>query len=308
MTSYIDKFTQEQQDIFKSITGNTIEELESDIDGRGEGAWPLVLSNQKFIESDLNSKGLHIYRILLSHNIYINRMPHPEVNRGISLAEAFAKDGFVIIRDFLDEDKLQYLKTVIDDMRINNKPAQDINFLDAVKRPSEQHAMNANDLFKSLIKVPEFGSDGVGGFPRTQMWHYKHTTDDPQYKWHTDTFQPTLKCWLYIDRITEENGVLSLIPKSHLPTENRLSWDYQKSIDHTTKDKSFRLAEFGTEEDEMKAIEENGFAKPIMAEGAANTLVAVNTYGFHKRGKSQPGVERNSLSLQYRPLAFSDYK
>ena len=50
MTSYIDKFTQEQQDIFKSITGNTIEELESDIDGRGEGAWPLVLSNQKFIE------------------------------------------------------------------------------------------------------------------------------------------------------------------------------------------------------------------------------------------------------------------
>ena len=306
MTSYIDKFTIEQKNIFNDITGNSIEELESEINGLGEQAWSIVLSNQKFIESPLNVKGLHIYRILLSHNIYINRIPIPpndeDKPRGYkNYRRQLAHDGFVYIPNFITDENLDYLKSVVDDMRTNNQPSRNLDFTDAIRDP------DANDFFKELINVPYFGSDGTNGYPRTQMWHYKHTDDDPQYKWHTDTFQPTLKCWLYIDKITIANGALSVIPQSHLPVSNRLAWDYEKSLDPNAQDKSFRLSEFGTEEDEMQAIAANGFDEPITLQGPANTFIALNTYGFHKRGKSEPGVERNSLSLQYRPMAFSEY-
>jgi hypothetical protein len=308
MITYLDKFTIEQKNIFKDITGNTIEELESEINASGSQAWSIILSNQKFIEAPaLNSKGLHIYRILLSYNIYSNRIPTVEndedkPNGYIDYPKMFANNGFIYIRNFVTDENLEYLKSVVDDMRTNSQPSRNLNFTDAIRDPQ------ANAFFQSLLGVPHFGSDGDNGYPRTQMWHYKHTTDDPQYKWHTDTFQPTLKCWLYIDKITEENGALSLVPQSSLPVSNRIAWDYERSLDPNAKDKSFRLSEFGTEEDEEQAIKDNGFDDPITMQGPANTFIALNTYGFHKRGKSQPGVERNSLSLQYRPMAFSDYK
>lgn len=286
----------EEKLIFKDITKNNIEDLEKVIDSQTQSFKNLVYSNQKFIDCPLNVDGLHIYRILLAFNTYKNRSkietPH---------AKQFFEDGFIYIENFVTEDNLNYLKKVVSQMSETGSTSKHLTFPDAIRKD------NADEFFKQLINVPFFGSDSDRSYPRTSMWHYKHVSGDPQYKWHTDTFQPTMKCWLYVNDIDESNGALSLIPKSHLPTYNRLAWDYKNSVYNKSKEKSFRLAEFGSEENESQEIEKNSFLQPVTLNGKANTLIAVNTYGLHKRGQGEANVRRNSLSIQYRPEAFGNY-
>ena len=298
--------------IFKNIVGISIDRLENEIANQPDAALKTIYSNQKFVHSpELNEMGLHIYRILLSRRIYENRLPlasNPYV-------QFFHENGYLVIEDFLSKETIDYLSEDVDSMRKDNVRKRHIDF-------SQLQSMNPDllDFIKKCVNVPYLSPDAPEGEPRTEIWNHQHHQRDPQYKFHTDTFQPTFKFWIYIEDITMEQGPLNVIPRSHIPTESRLEWDYENSIlspadklwRHRVQSNgvpgSFRIYENGTVEDEEKEIKKLGYDNLVMCEGKKNTLVAANTYAFHKRGLGLPNTERNSLSIQYRPLAFGDYK
>ena len=57
---------------------------------------------------------------------------------------------------------------------------------------------------------------------------------------------------------------------------------------------------------EKQTLKNMGY-KSIETVGKKNTLVAANTFGFHKRGIAVPQTYRETLSIEYRPQAFWKY-
>lgn len=305
-------FKDTDRELFKEITGTTISFLEDEIQKMPPQHAIKIYSNEKFIQSErLNKLGLHIYRILLSRRIYESRNTLADDPR----ITFFQENGYLIIKDFLEEDILGLLIKELIYAKQKNIPKQKIYLSKVLER--DKHQM---DFLKRCANVPHFAEDSVNGFPRTELWNHSHFQKDPQYKFHTDTFQPTFKCWIYLTDISIEHGPLNIVPKSHLPSRERLKWDYENSLitpenplwNHRVQSGgapgSFRVYESGAEEIELQEINRLGLPAAVSCVGGQNTFVAANTYAFHKRGAANVGTERNSLSIQYRPQAFGDYK
>ena len=298
--------------IFKNIVGMPLERLESEIANLPPEVIKKVYGNDKFILSqELNEMGLHIYRIMLSRKIYEKRMSLADN----SYVKFFHENGYLVISDFLSEETIEFLSEDVDRMRKFSIGKRHIDF-------PQLQSMNPKllDFIKMCVNVPYLSLDAPDGHPRTEIWHHRHHEKDPQYKFHTDTFQPTFKFWVYIEDITVDQGPLNIISNSHIPTESRLAWDYENSIispsdnlwNHRVQSNgqpgSFRIYENGSIENEEDELKRLGYNDIIEFDGKKNTLVAANTYAFHRRGLGLPNTERNSLSIQYRPLAFGDYK
>lgn len=119
------------------------------------------------------------------------------------------------------------------------------------------------------------------------------TERDPQKNLHVDTFQPTMKFWLYLEDVTDENGPFVFVPGSNRPHRERLKWEYQMSLrakehaDRYTARGSFRVSQ-----EEAERLGEGG---PQPFRVAANTLLIANTFGVHARGNAEPGSSRLAL-------------
>ena len=54
---------------------------------------------------------------------------------------------------------------------------------------------------------------------------------DPQLELHADTFHPSLKAWLFLTDVTDDQGPLTYVAGSHRLTPQRLAWEQARSID-----------------------------------------------------------------------------
>ena len=54
---------------------------------------------------------------------------------------------------------------------------------------------------------------------------------DPQLELHADTFHPSLKAWLFLTDVTDDQGPLTYVAGSHRLTPERLAWEQARSID-----------------------------------------------------------------------------
>lgn len=116
---------------------------------------------------------------------------------------------------------------------------------------------------------------------------------DPQKNLHVDTFQPTMKFWLYLEDVTDENGPFVFVPGSNHPHRERLKWEYEMSqrakahADRYTARGSFRVSQ-----EEAPRL---GVSGPQAFRVKANTLLIANTFGVHARGNAEPGSSRLAL-------------
>src|SRR2546421_9523059 len=53
---------------------------------------------------------------------------------------------------------------------------------------------------------------------------------DPQRDLHTDTFDPTVKAWLFLPDVTPDAMPFVYVPGSHRLTPQRLEWERRMSI------------------------------------------------------------------------------
>jgi ectoine hydroxylase-related dioxygenase (phytanoyl-CoA dioxygenase family) len=111
-----------------------------------------------------------------------------------------------------------------------------------------------------------------------------------------DTFFSTHKLWLYLDDVNTENGPLVYVPGSHTLSRHRLRRDYWES--RAANSVSRRI---GPEE-----LEARGLARTAMT-CAANTLVVVDTCGYHCRSRGEPGQTRRALHMSFRFNPFAPH-
>ncbi len=127
---------------------------------------------------------------------------------------------------------------------------------------------------------------------------------DPQTSMHVDTFHPTMKAWLFLEDVAEEDGPFCYAPGSHRRTPRREVWERRKAIeasDPATRKKggAFRVGK--PEMARMKA------AKPKRFAVKANTLVVADTYGFHARRPSQRPSARLEIWASSRRNPFAPW-
>ena len=304
---------EEDHQLFAQVVGTPLSELKTELIKRPPAFIQQVYSNEKFIESDLNVLGLHVYRSLLSSRIHDGR--NCTTAQESSIQEQYKKAGYVKINSFLDSSAFKDLRRTFERAASPTGPEK-ILFND---RGFFARQRNIIGLIKDCCHITSLSDDARQGIPRSQFWNLRHCGIDPQYRFHTDTFHPVCKMWIYLDDIGLDDGPLTLVAGSHLATERRLRWDYETSlmtrgsalwatrVQVNSKPGAFRVAEGATEEEELQELKRIGYNDIVRLTGAANTLVIANTHGFHKRGEAAPGTIRQQLTVQYRSKAFGVY-
>ena len=296
--------------LFTEVVGCPLSRLKEELKKQSPAFLGQVYSNEKFVTSELNSLGLHIYRILLADQIHEKRSPALD-----GAAALYSRNGYVKINNFLPLDEFRRLRNRFES-EIRGNLAMKISFNDSsffLRYPE------FTTLIKKCCHVRSLSDDAPGGVPRSQFWNLRHCGVDPQYRFHTDTFHPVCKLWLYLGDIGEETGPLTLVKGSHRASLHRLQWEYETSlltphsdlwdrrVQKDSKPGAFRILENATEKEELQELERIGYNDIVRLTGAANTLIIANTRGFHKRGQASPGTIRQQLTVQYRSKAFGIY-
>jgi len=299
-------FESMDHDIFEDIVCDSIVNLENLIKKMSDREKSLIYSNSKFINNkQLNLKGLHLYRTLLANRVYNKRK---QTIKNLD----FFKKGYIAIEDFLDKQELEKIRTIFYKKIKPKHPNGIIRQVDG--RAFLQRNERLNQLILDCSRITNFSF----GYPRIELWHLVHFKNDPQSKFHSDTFQPTCKFWIYLENVEEKNGPLNFVPRSHQISKKRSKWDYENSImsegddlwkrriQNGGKPGSFRVYENSTQQQEHDAIRNMEYDIKELV-GKKNTLIAANTFGFHKRGIAIPKSERATLAIEYRPQAFHIY-
>ena len=240
----------------------------------------------------LNQWGLHAFRVALAHRLAAARRDRLAGLVSAADREAFARDGFVLRRDFLPEQAFARLAA---EVRAYRGGLREIAEGDTILRKIalDGRALAAMPAVAAMLRLPEWRGliRYVGGrdaepvvWVQSILRHAADGPDDPQTVLHADTFHPTVKAWLFLTDVAEDAGPFTYVPGSHRLTRERLAWERRMSLearrsaDPETRQGSFRIAAA-----ELPAL---GLGPPCAFGVPANTLVVADTFGFHARGPS----------------------
>src|SRR5262249_44166169 len=240
----------------------------------------------------LNRAGLHVARVRLAHRIADWRR-----ERLISLVSeedrtAFARDGFVVKPNFLPRSDYAALKQQILPSR---GPAREQAQGDAITRriAADSAVLSRLPALRAVVENPEWLGlvRYVGSFMlepivyiQTIFSQVRKAPPDPQTRLHSDAFHSSVKAWLFLSDVGEEEGPFVYVPGPRRATPRRLAWERNVSItagqssDFQTARGSLRI----TPED----VRRLGFSEPRVFAVPENTLVVADTVGFHARGIS----------------------
>lgn len=258
-----------------------------------------VFSEQKSLDGNpilgsqaLARRGLHVWRARLAHRI--SRWRRSRLRRLVSAAarDALERDGFVLKRDFLPPELFEALRA-----QVSGLSAESAEFKegDAITRriPLTPQILERLPAARSLLAMSEwrgltryvstYDAEPMA-FVQTIFSQAAGGGPDPQNDLHMDTFHPTMKAWLFLEDVADEDGPFVYAPGSHRRTPRREAWERRRSIAAVApgarkKGGSYRIggAEFAR----------LGYAAPRRFAVPANTLVVADTYGFHARGRSR---------------------
>jgi hypothetical protein len=240
-----------------------------------------------------NQWGLHAARVKLAHRVAASRRGRLAGLVSAADREAYARDGFVVRRDFLPPAEFAALRAQVEAYR---GPLREIAEGDTIMRKVALDrgarailpalgAVLASPLWRGLIRY--VGSRGAEPVVWIQSI-LRHACDgppDPQTFLHADTFHPTVKAWLFLTDVAADQGAFTYVPGSHRLTPQRLAWERHMrvsarlSADADVRDGSFRI-----DHAELPAL---GCGRPRSFAVPANTLVVADTFGFHARGPSR---------------------
>jgi hypothetical protein len=249
----------------------------------------------------LNRAGLHILRKRLALRSGAKRraslshlLPRPE-------REAFERDGFLVLPDFLPPAEFAALKAEIlnlstaarefvdgytmtrliplDETNLRHLPASRRVLLGS--RYQALHAFIGSHRQRPHLFVQSIFS-GVRAAPVDVQSHF-----------HVDTFHPTVKSWLFLNEVAPGEAGFTYVPGSHCPTRRHLAWERRVSI--TAARHNDRLTGEGSLRIEPEMLDRLGYPAPRKLSVAANTLVIADTSGFHRRGISEGAASRIAI-------------
>jgi hypothetical protein len=249
----------------------------------------------------LNALGLHAARVRLAHRLAWSRRARL---KGLMSAEdkaAFAQNGFIVMPDFLAPEAFDRLREQLLDQPY---PAREMLQGDTVTRRIAvgPELLRRAPLVKTLLQderwrgamryVASFASEPLY-YVQTILTHRADAEPDPQVRLHADTFHPTLKAWYFLNDVAEEDGPLTYVPGSHLLTPERLAWERACSL--VARDQLDFLSSRGSLRIAREELAGLGLPDPHRFAVPANTLVVVDTCGFHARAVAHRPSRRVEL-------------
>jgi hypothetical protein len=124
---------------------------------------------------------------------------------------------------------------------------------------------------------------------------------DVQKELHRDTFQPAIKFWYFLEKVTLADGPFEYVIGSHLLTPARLRWEYRRSVEASRRGSCDKGGSFRIDEQVLQSL---GLDLPRPFALRENTLVIADVRGFHRRGHGTFGSRRVSIYGNVRPRPF----
>jgi hypothetical protein len=258
----------------------------------------------------LNRRGLHAWRTRLAHRLTARRRARLSGLLTPEERAAFARDGFLVMPDFLPADAFAAL---IEEVRGCRREALEyVEGRAATRRvPLGLEAARALPECRKLIESPRWRAllryVAACNTPPSVFVEAIETRGDvaaidPQTVLHMDTFHPTMKAWLFLHDVADDQGPFTYVPGSHRPTRRRLAWQRRRSIAASLDGPpggAFRIAPH-----ELARLR---LPPPVRFAVAGNTLVVADTFGFHARGESRGSAVRFEIHAASRENPFTPF-
>lgn len=245
----------------------------------------------------LNAMGLHAARLGLAHRIAGSR--RRRLARLVSAADraAFDRDGFVCVPGFLPAETFAALRDQVMRFRgaaremaqgdtITRRIALDPAALGAI--PAAR-ALLRDRRWRGLVRYAGSYDTEPLAYIQTILANRRAAPPDPQTALHADTFHPTVKAWLFLTDVGEDEGPLTYVAGSHRLTAARLAWERGRSLRGASLDRLSARGSLRIGEAELAGL---GLPPPTRFAVPANTLVVADTHGFHARGPSSRASTR----------------
>lgn len=257
----------------------------------------------------LNRRGLHAARLKLAHRLATTRRRRLANSLPLELRNQFDRDGFVVIRDFLPSDEFAALRRELLGRKFEARQQQQGDAItrrvaigpELLREIPELRALLRKRSWRSLLAYAASTRAEPIYYIQTILMGHSPGSPDPQLELHSDTFHPSLKAWLFLTDVTDDEGPLTYVPGSHRLTAERLEWEQQKSVSIQGSD---RLSQRGSLRIRPEELAIMNLPPPRRLAVPANTLVVVDTYGFHARGSCTRPTIRAEIWAYVRRTPF----
>lgn len=239
--------------------------------------------------SRLNRAGLHVNRLKLAHSLAWRRRRKLAAGVPAAWREQFDCSGFVVVPEFLPRETFERLRSALLDNEWDCRAHQQGSTItrrvpvgpDLLGCIPELRAMLASSRWRSILAYVASTRSQPLYYIQTVVGGIPGEAPDPQLQLHSDTFHPSLKAWLFLTDVAEDGRPLTYVAGSHILTPKRLAWEQTKSSTvAATGDRLSQRGSFRVSAEELPLL---GLPAPTRFAVPANTLVAVDTYGFHSR-------------------------
>ena len=249
----------------------------------------------------LNRLGLHVMRLVASHTIMRVRMLMLALPISRADRQFYFREGYLIKENFLNDDEFATLEKEARSFKGDVREARqgDTVTLRAALSPDVLESVPAIKAFitnKNFTQLADFTS----GHLRAPLYYLENVKNnynegalDPQKTLHSDTFHPTMKCWLFLEDVTEDMAPFNYVPQSQKLTWKRIKWEYRMSLN--AKNIANGLIARGSPRFTEEDLEFMELQQPRTFTAKKNTLVIANTFGIHRRGDSAQKSTRMAL-------------
>lgn len=249
----------------------------------------------------LNRAGLHAWRLKTAHKLAGRRRARLARRIPVGLRDQFDMNGFVVIPDFLPDDDFDALQSAFLDLNLECRDHQQGDTITRRVAISPELRRRVPEL-KALFDDPRW--KGIMAYVSSTLGeplYYAQSVaggaaegaPDPQHQLHSDTFHPSLKAWLFLTDVPPDGRPLTYVAGSHRLSPARIAWEQRKSVEVlATGD---RLSQRGSLRIAPHELSELGLPQPTAFAVPANTLVAIDTCGFHARADSDRRTVRAEL-------------
>lgn len=243
----------------------------------------------------LNRMGLHVFRVVLAAGISRFRFFCLQGLVCRQEREAYHRDGFLLIKNFLPPEQFAALNDEVRAIRGEVRECIQGDTLTHRLQLSERvlkqqpacRELLSGERLSKLMRYTASRNTSPVYYVQSIKSNVTDGDPDPQRNLHSDTFHATMKAWLFVDDVSDSNGPLNYVAGSQRLTLKRLLWEYRNSVVGSELENSY--AARGSLRINKKELPAMGFPQPTAFRVPANTLVIANTNGFHCRGEATGG-------------------
>jgi hypothetical protein len=257
----------------------------------------------------LNRLGAQVLRTVIAHGLY-NVRPIPVPEGVAEQVSELKQQGILVLRNFLPPDELERVRAEARVVEERGECVQTIHHgftrrltVPIRNVPAEvvpaMHRFFLDPRLEGILTAAEQRPLGrlVEHSDLEVLLYDELDAHDIQTDLHSDCFYNTHKVWFYLSDVGPNDGPLVYVKGSNVLTLERLGYIYRESWDHAPDANASRRIS----EDEQRTLQETVLTVP------ANTLVIVNTCGYHRRIAGVPGRRRTALSFFLRANPFAPH-